>query len=55
MPMKTDPFLIPADEKINKLLAINDAALKAGANYATAAFAFVREEKFFRFQRRQPD
>ncbi len=47
MPMKTDPFLVPADEKIAKLLAINDAALKAGANYATAAFAFVREEKFF--------
>ena len=29
------------------MLAINDAALKAGANYATVAFAFVREEKFF--------
>jgi TldD protein len=47
MPMKADPFLVPADEKINKLLAINEAALKAGANYATAAFTFVREEKFF--------
>jgi len=47
MPMKADPFLVPTDEKIAKLLAINEAALKAGANYATAAFAFVREEKFF--------
>jgi TldD protein len=47
MPMTADPFLVTADEKINKLLAINEAALKAGANYATAAFAFVREEKFF--------
>jgi len=47
MPMAADPFLVPADEKIGKLLAINEAALKAGANYATAAFAFVREEKFF--------
>jgi TldD protein len=47
MPMGVDPFLVPTDEKIAKLLAINDAALKAGANYATAAFAFVREEKFF--------
>jgi TldD protein len=47
MPMKSDPFLIPTDQKINKLMAINDAALKAGANYATASFAFVREEKFF--------
>jgi TldD protein len=47
MPMKADPFKVPADEKIAKLLAINDAALKAGADYATAVFAFVREEKFF--------
>jgi TldD protein len=47
MPMSADPFLVPADEKISKLLSINEAALKAGANYATAAFAFVREEKFF--------
>lgn len=47
MPMKSDPFLVPTDEKIGKLLAINEAALKAGADYATAVFAFVREEKFF--------
>jgi TldD protein len=47
MPMKTDPFLVPVDEKIAKMLAISDAALKAGADYATIAFAFVREEKFF--------
>ena len=47
MPMLVDPFLVPTDNKIEKLLAINDAALKAGANYATASFAFVREEKFF--------
>jgi len=47
MPMKVDPFLVPTDEKIGKLLTINEAALKAGADYATAAFAFVREEKFF--------
>jgi len=47
MPMKADPFVVATDEKINKLLAINEAALKAGADYATASFAFVREEKFF--------
>jgi TldD protein len=47
MPMKADPFLVPVDEKIAKMLAINDAALKAGADYATIAFAFVREEKCF--------
>ena len=47
MPMKADPFLVPTDEKIAKMMAINDAALKAGASYATISFAFVREEKFF--------
>src|SRR5208283_1570010 len=47
MPMKADPFLVPTDEKIAKMLAINESALKAGADYATIAFAFVREEKFF--------
>ena len=47
MPMKADPFIVPTDEKIAKMMAINEAALKAGANYATVSFAFVREEKFF--------
>jgi TldD protein len=47
MPMKADPFVVPSDEKIAHMLAINEAALKAGADYATIAFAFVREEKFF--------
>jgi TldD protein len=47
MPMKADPFLVPTDEKIAHMLAINEAALKAGADYATLAFAFVREEKCF--------
>ena len=47
MPMKADPFLVPTDEKIARMLAINEAALKAGADYATIAFAFVREEKCF--------
>ena len=47
MPMTSDPFIVPVDDKIAKLLSINEAALKAGANYATASFAFVREDKFF--------
>ncbi len=47
MPMKSDPFKVPTDEKIARLLAINEAALKAGADYSTSAFTFVREEKFF--------
>jgi len=47
MPMKVDPFVIATDDKIAHMLAINEAALKAGADYATISFAFVREEKFF--------
>ncbi|MEI9999038.1 MAG: TldD/PmbA family protein [Verrucomicrobiota bacterium] len=47
MPMKADPFDVPSDEKIAHMLEANAAALKAGANYATLSFAFVREEKFF--------
>ena len=47
MPMKSDPFIVPTDEKIAHMLAINEAALKAGADYSTLSFAFVREEKCF--------
>ena len=47
MPMQADPFLVPTNEKIAKMLQINEAALKAGADYATISFAFVREEKCF--------
>ena len=34
MPVKIDPFTIPPAEKAAKLLSINAAALKAGANFA---------------------
>ncbi len=47
MPMKADPFLVPTDEKIAHMLAISEAGMKAGADYTSVAFAFVREEKFF--------
>jgi len=47
MPMKTDPFKISLDQKTAKLLAINDAAMKAGASFCSSMMAFVREEKFF--------
>ena len=47
MPMNTDPFKISLDQKTAKLLAINDAAMKAGANFCSSMMAFVREEKFF--------
>jgi len=47
MPMKTDPFTVSLDQKTSKLLAINEAALKAGANFCSSSMSFVREEKFF--------
>lgn len=47
MPMTADPFTVPAHVKAEKLLAINDAALKAGANFCVASMSFVKEEKLF--------
>lgn len=47
MPMKVDPFTVPLDKKTAKLLAINAAALKAGASFCSSNMSFVREEKFF--------
>jgi len=47
MPVGVDPFAISTDVKAAHLLAINDAALKAGADYCAAMFQFVREQKFF--------
>ncbi len=47
MPMRVDPFSIPVEEKSAKLLAINAAALKAGANYVASAIDMAREEKLF--------
>ncbi len=47
MPMQVDPFTISVEEKSAKLLAINAAAQKAGANFVSSAFYIVREEKFF--------
>ena len=47
MPMKTDPFTVSLDKKTSKLLGINDAAMKAGANFCSSSMSFVREEKFF--------
>jgi len=46
-PIRIDPFSIPTDVKAAKLLAINEAALAAGANYCTSLMRFDREEKLF--------
>jgi len=47
MPMKTDPFTVSPDEKIKLLLAVNNAAQKAGADFCSSSLSFVSEEKFF--------
>jgi TldD protein len=47
MPMRIDPFTIPADEKASRLLAINEAALRAGADYCSSTLRIAREEKLF--------
>ena len=47
MPMKRDPFTVSVEDKIKLLLAVNDSAKKAGANFCSSSMTFVREEKFF--------
>jgi len=47
MPVGVDPLTVPADAKAAHLLAINEAAMQAGADYCAAMFQFVREQKFF--------
>jgi TldD protein len=47
MPMLIDPFTVSTHEKAAKLIAINEAALQAGADYCTSSMTFVREEKLF--------
>src|SRR5262245_525445 len=46
-PVRADPFSIATDVKAAKLLAINEAALAAGAGYCTSLMRFDREEKLF--------
>ncbi len=47
VPVAVDPFAVPVEEKAAKLLAINAAALKNGADYCSAVLQIVREEKLF--------
>ncbi len=43
-----DPFHVPLETKIGKLLAINEAALRVkGARFVSSSMSFVREDKFF--------
>jgi TldD protein len=47
MPVKADPFAVSMDVKAAHLLAINEAAMKNGADFCYSYLHFVREEKFF--------
>ena len=47
MPVAQDPFAVPVEEKAAKLLGINAAALKAGADFCSSGLWIVREEKLF--------
>ncbi|PWB79834.1 MAG: TldD/PmbA family protein [Methylocystaceae bacterium] len=47
MPMGVDPFAVDAPAKVERLLAINAAALDAGADYCVSSFSFAMEERLF--------
>jgi TldD protein len=47
MPMKINPFSVSIEDKVSQLLAVNEAARKAGANFCNSGMNFVREEKHF--------
>lgn len=47
-PIKKDPFDVPIEEKVQLLLAANEAALKVkGARFCTSSMFFLREEKTY--------
>jgi TldD protein len=46
-PTTKDPFRIPTERKVDLLLAINEAAMKAGAAFVNSQFSFAKEEKHF--------
>src|SRR5258706_13661672 len=43
-----DPFEVPSDKKVEFLLALNEAAMKAkGASFVTSGLSFQNEQKFY--------
>jgi TldD protein len=46
-PILQSAFEIPVKEKVDLLLAVNDAALKGGVNFINSAILAVEEQKFF--------
>ena len=47
MPLRADPFSVPTDDKTALLLAVNAAALGAGADYCRSFLQFAREDRIF--------
>jgi TldD protein len=46
-PVEKNAFEVPIKEKVDLLLGVNDAAMKAGANYITSLLFLVNEQKYF--------
>jgi TldD protein len=46
-PIEKNAFEVPIKEKVDLLLNVNDAALKAGANYINSFLFLVNEQKYF--------
>jgi len=46
-PIERNAFEVPVKEKVDLLLSVNDAALRAGANYVNSIMFLVNEQKYF--------
>ncbi|MFQ5605833.1 MAG: TldD/PmbA family protein [bacterium] len=46
-PIEKNAFEIPISEKVDLLMAVNDAALKNGANFVNSFMFLVNEQKYF--------
>lgn len=46
-PIEKNAFDVPIKEKVDLLLNVNDAAMKAGANYITSLLFLINEQKYF--------
>jgi TldD protein len=46
-PIKKNSMEVPIKEKVDMLLSVNAAALKAGANYVNSILFLVNEQKYF--------
>jgi TldD protein len=46
-PIEKNAFEVPMKDKVDLLLGVNDAAMKAGANYITSLLFAVNEQKYF--------